>query len=60
MDVARYLFVGFRILAIVSLLGMAITGKQYGGRKLHMVYRVMIFFIFFSLITAFFIVKYLK
>ncbi len=32
---------------------MAITGKQYGGRKLHFVYRVMIVFIALSLAGCF-------
>jgi hypothetical protein len=35
-------FVIFRIFGLISILGMAITGKQAGNKRLHWAYRAMI------------------
>jgi hypothetical protein len=59
-EFARYTLMGVRIVGIAGILGTAITGKQNGGRKLHMVYRIMIFFIFAVAIASFFFLKYAK
>lgn len=50
-------FVIFRILGLVSILGMAITGKQAGGRPLHWAYRGMILVTALLLGVLFFLAK---
>lgn len=36
-----------------SFLGMAVTGKQPGGKKLHWIYRLMLVFIALTVAVAF-------
>jgi hypothetical protein len=45
---------------IVSLISMAITGKQSGNRKLHWVYRIMIVFIFAAILGSYLLVRFSK
>jgi hypothetical protein len=58
--IPRIILVGFRIFGIAGILWMAITGKQDGGKKLHLVYRLMIALIFTLVIGSYFLVKYAK
>lgn len=46
------------ISAIFGLAKMAVTGKQYGGRKLHMAYRIMIVPIFVAVLGSYLVVRY--
>ena len=57
MDIPRIAVVGIRIFGFGSILWMAITGKQYGGRKLHLVYRLMILATVLGLALLFFLAR---
>ena len=41
-----------------SFFGMALTGKQCGGRKLHWIYRLMIVFIALTIVASFLYVQF--
>jgi hypothetical protein len=58
MDIPRTILVGFRILGVGSILWMAFTGKQYGGRKLHLVYRLMILVTVLGLVLLFYLARH--
>ena len=60
MDIERVALITFRLVGVAGIIMMAVTGMQPGGKKLHVVYRLMILFIFLVLIAAYLIVRYAK
>ncbi len=43
---------------MASFFGMAVTGKQPGGKKLHWIYRLMLVFIALTIVAAFIYVQF--
>ena len=56
MDPVIYL-AALRVVGLLSLFAMIFTGKQGGGRKLHMVYRLMLACIFLIVAISFFVAR---